>query len=108
MICGPTFQICPRIDDLPRVQALVWTRPLNWCILESTFCVEGTAMELSELVLWFPRWAWAAVQGAFWNYIYFWVPPALVFILVKWFLPASLKKRIAAWLGSTSVKYPRT
>jgi hypothetical protein len=44
---------------------------------------EGMAM--GELVLWWVRWVWAAVQEAFWNYLTLWIPLGVVLLLVKVF-----------------------
>jgi len=34
---------------------------------------------------------------AFYNYIYFWIPLALIFVIIKWILPKRLKKKISDW-----------
>jgi hypothetical protein len=68
---------------------------------------EGATMNLTDMVVWFFRWAWVTLNEAFWNYVYLWIPLALVFVVVRWLLPASTRKRIRAWFDSTSIKYPR-
>lgn len=37
----------------------------------------------TELVLWFPRWVWATVQEAGWNYLTIWIPLGVILLAAK-------------------------
>lgn len=66
----------------PKALALVLPLLWAWCTLQHTFAMEG-AMNSTDLILWFPRWAWVTLQEAGWNYLLFWIPLGLGLLVVK-------------------------
>lgn len=54
-------------------------------------------MLASCLVWFFTEFIPSVFIGAIWNYLFFWIPLALLFFIFKWLLPGKVKKRISAW-----------